>query len=209
MRKPIAEVLDARRQESLTPEGVLEELMSGNQRFVEGAGLERDYRSQARASLSGQYPKAVILSCIDSRVPVELIFDQGIGDVFVGRVAGNVESDHMLGSLEYACKVAGSKLLLVLGHEHCGAIKSAIQQVKLGNITSLLSAIEPAVAATEAAGRSAEDAAYVAEVVCNNVQQTLARIRYRSPILAEMEEKGEIALRGGVYALQLGKVTLL
>lgn len=209
MRKPIAEVLDARRQESLTPEGVLEELMSGNQRFVEGAGLERDYRSQARASLSGQYPKAVILSCIDSRVPVELIFDQGIGDVFVGRVAGNVESDHMLGSLEYACKVAGSKLLLVLGHEHCGAIKSAIQQVKLGNITSLLSAIEPAVAATEAAGRSAEDAAYVAEVVCNNVHQTLARIRYRSPILAEMEEKGEIALRGGVYALQLGKVTLL
>lgn len=192
----------------MTPESVLKDLMDGNDRFARQALWQRDYLKQAQQTVGGQYPKAVVLSCIDSRVPVELIFDQGIGDLFVGRVAGNVENDCMLGSLEYACKVSGSKLLLVLGHTQCGAVKSAIEGVKLGHITSLLSYIEPAVSATEGV-RSTADADYVLEVVKNNVRQTMSRIRYKSPILDELERQGEIAMRGGVYDLHSGRVTLL
>lgn len=139
----ISEVLTQDIQQGLTPEAVLVGLQEGNARYVANKQLPRDLNAQAVAGLEGQFPEAIILSCIDSRVPVEYIFDKGIGDLFVGRVAGNVVDDHMLGSLEYACEVSGSKVLLVLGHEDCGAIKSAIKGVEMGNITSLMEEIKP------------------------------------------------------------------
>ncbi len=171
--------------------------MGGNARFASRKMLPRDWVKQAERSTHGQYPKVAILGCIDSRVPVELIFDQGIGDVFVARVAGHVEDGCILGSLEYSCRVAGSKLLLVLGHTDCGAVKSAIDRVQLGHITTLLRCIEPAIESTQGYARSSKNVAYVTEVVKNNVCQTIARIRDKSPILAEMEQGGETAIRGG------------
>ena len=160
----------------------------------------------------GQFPKAVILSCIDSRVPVETVFDQAIGDVFVARVAGNFENIDILGSLEYSCKVAGSKLILVLGHEACGAVKAACDGVELGNITALLSNILPAVkkSSDEVDGElNSSNKEFVAKTVANNVQLTIERIRERSPILKEMENNGEIQIVGGVYSLHTGKVEML
>ena len=141
----ITSTLDKNTQDALNPEGVLQDLYNGNQRFQAQNMQERDYASQRSNTVTGQYPKAVVLSCIDSRVPVETIFDQGIGDVFVARVAGNFENTDILGSLEYSCKVAGSKLILVLGHEACGAVKAACDGVELGNITPMLANITPAV----------------------------------------------------------------
>ncbi len=195
----------------MTPSSVLEDLMQGNQRFINGTMETRGYQEQRKSTVSGQFPKAVVLSCIDSRVPVETVFDQGIGDVFVARVAGNFENVDILGSLEYSCKVAGSKLVLVLGHESCGAVKSACIWVELGNITAMLQNVVPAVeqATKEVAGPyNADNAGFVARVVENNVNMTVARIRERSPILKEMEDNGEIAIMGGVYQLATGKVVL-
>ena len=208
----ITTVLDKEAQSSLNPDAVLADLMEGNTRFVTERMLQRAYPKQVQATVGGQFPKAVILSCIDSRVPVETIFDQGIGDVFVARVAGNFENTDILGSMEYSCKVAGSKLVMVLGHEACGAVKAACDGVELGNITSLLQNIEPAVtlSKTQVSGETnSSNADFVAKTVENNVKLSIDRIREKSPILKEMEDNGEIKISGAVYELATGKVVLL
>ena len=199
-------------QDTLTPAGVLQDLLEGNQRFVDGNGQAVDNASLVEQTVGGQFPKAVILSCIDSRVPVETVLDQAIGDIFVARVAGNFENVDILGSLEYSCKVAGSKLILVLGHEHCGAVKAACDGIELGNITDLLANILPAVkqSADEVEGEAnSSNAEFVAKTVENNVKLTIERIKERSPILKEMEAAGEIQIVGGVYMLSSGKVEMI
>lgn len=199
-------------QQSTTPDQVLAELMAGNERFVNGVAQRRDLLAEARQSAAeGQFPKAVILSCLDSRVPVEMVFDQGIGDLFVGRVAGNVEDVQMLGSIEFATAVAGSKLVIVLGHEACGAVKGAIDGVELGNLTELLEDIAPAVDDAEgiAGERSSKNPALVEAATLANVKRTVADLRVRSEVLAEMEAKGDIRIVGAYYTLHNGSVRLV
>ena len=199
-------------QDSLTPNSVLKDLLEGNHRYVSNKLTPSNVPELVKQTIEGQYPKAVILSCIDSRVPVEMVFDQSIGDVFVARVAGNFENKDILGSMEYSCKVAGSKLVFVLGHESCGAVKAACDEVELGNITHLLSNIYPATkaASQEVDGEmNSKNKAYVAKSIEHNVRLTIERIRANSPILKQMEDQGEVAIVGGVYSLQSGKVTML
>jgi carbonic anhydrase len=199
-------------QSAMTPQGVLADLLEGNKRFVSGKPEGADNSALVNQTTGGQYPKAVILSCIDSRVPVETVLDQAIGDIFVARVAGNFENTDILGSLEYSCNVAGSKLILVLGHESCGAVKAACDGVELGNITAMLSNIMPAVkkSADEIDGEAnSSNKEFVAKTVENNVRLTIDRIRQKSQILNEMEDNGEIAIVGGVYSLHTGKVEML
>ena len=183
----------------------------GNQRFVLGTLTSRDHSKQVRQAALGQYPKAVVLSCIDSRIPVEDVFDRGIGDVFVARVAGNFENTDILGSMEFGAKVAGSKLVLVLGHEHCGAVKGAIDNVELGNITPMLKNIRPAVEHfTDYEGdKSSENEEFVHMVAEQNVRLTIGDIREQSPILREMESEGEIMIVGGLYDMDTGLVTFI
>jgi len=207
----INNALNKEEQDALTPKAVLQDLLDGNTRFVENNANTVNTKNLVEQTVSGQYPKAVVLSCIDSRVPVELIFDQTIGDVFVARVAGNFENTDILGSMEYACKVAGSKLVFVLGHESCGAVKAACDHVELGNITAMLDNIQPAVALAESQVEGAHDSSnteFVNQTIKNNVQLTMDRIREKSPILKEMEDNGEINIVGGVYHLANGKVSI-
>ena len=165
----------------------------------------RDYLAEKRASASGQYPAAVVLGCLDSRVPAEIIFDTGIGDAFVGRVAGNVVNDDMLGSMEFACGVSGAKVVLVLGHTACGAVKGAIDDVVLGNLTGLLARIKPAIPATKFDGeRSSKNSAYVDAVARTNVALGIGEIRRRSTILEDLEKKGTIKITGAMYNLSTG-----
>lgn len=205
----IERVLNADEQRRLTPNEVLRSLKEGNKRFTEGTLTLRDHSKQIRDSVNGQFPKAIILSCIDSRVPVEDIFDKGIGDLFVARVAGNIVNEDILGSMEFSCKVSGAKIVLVIGHEYCGAIKGAIDQVNLGNLTALLKKINPAVeACSHYAGiKSSKDAEYVDMVIRENVKLTVANVRRQSPILKEMEEVGEIKIAGAYYDMDNGEVT--
>jgi len=199
-------------QAELTPTVVLQDLLEGNQRYINNKLTASDVPALVEQTTGGQFPKAVILSCIDSRVPVELVFDQTIGDVFVARVAGNFENVDILGSMEYSCKVAGSKLVFVLGHESCGAVKAACDGVELGNITALLSNIAPAAKKSSEEVEGVADSSnkeFVAKTVKNNVLMTIERIREKSPILAEMEKNGEISIVGGVYSLKTGKVSML
>ncbi|MBZ9652623.1 carbonic anhydrase family protein [Psychroflexus montanilacus] len=203
-------IITKQEQEALTPDAVLKDLIEGNKRFTSDDFHSRDHNAMKNSAVGGQYPKAVILSCVDSRLPVETIFDQGIGDVFVARIAGNFENTDMLGSMEYACKVAGSKLVFVLGHESCGAVSAACDGVELGNITHMLSNIKPAVEATKTDGkRDSSNKDFVHNVVEKNVELTIMRIRQKSPILKNMEDKDEIKIVGGVYSLQTGEVKLL
>lgn len=190
-------------QMKMSPEEALNRLLEGNRRFVESQSLKTDLSEQVRQTATGQYPFAAVLGCIDSRAPAELIFDQGIGDIFNARVAGNIINEDILGSLEYACKVAGSRLILVLGHTACGAVTAACNQVELGNITTLLSKITPAV---EFFGNASTE---VDEVAGQNVRMNIQRIREESEILAEMESIGEIQIQGAMYDVATGKVTLL
>ncbi len=204
--------LNKEAQLALTPNSVLEDLLEGNNRFVNNTTQSVDNSALVNQTTGGQFPKAVVLSCIDSRVPVETVLDQAIGDVFVARVAGNFENVDILGSLEYSCNVAGSKLILVLGHEACGAVKAACDGVELGNITAMLENILPAVkqSADEVDGElNSSNKAFVAKTVENNVKLTIKRIREKSQILTEMEDNGEIAIVGGVYNLHTGKVEML
>ena len=197
-------------QASITPARAQEMLVEGNRRFLERSPEERDLLEQVRLTSGGQAPFAVILSCIDSRVPAEIVFDQGIGDVFSARIAGNFVNDDLLGSMEFATKVAGAKLVLVLGHTACGAVKGACDGVELGHLTTMLAKIQPAVEAvaepTDAAQRTSGNAAFVQAVVEKNVDLTVAEIRSRSSLLREQEEAGEIAIVGAVYDVASGRV---
>jgi len=206
----VEDVLTQEEQAALTPDEVVRMLKEGNARFVADDLTARDHSEQVRKSTFSQYPKAIVLSCVDSRVPVEDVFDRGIGDIFVARVAGNFVNTDILGSMEFACKVSGSKLILVLGHEHCGAVKAAVDDVKLGNITPMLQNIRPAVESLEYEGdRSSKNAAFVHMACESNVRRTIDRIRAESPILEEMEAKGEIKIVGAVYDMDNGKVDWL
>ena len=198
-------------QASFTPQEVIDALLEGNKRFQAGKTTDLNIKASIAEASKGQHPKAVILSCLDSRVPVELVFDQAIGDIFVGRVAGNVENEDQLGSMEFATKVAGAKVVMVLGHESCGAVKGACDGVKMGNLTALLEKIQPAVDAVEGheGNRTSANPEFVAEVIEVNVEKTVEDIRASSPVLAEMEQAGEILIVGAVYSLQDGSVTLL
>jgi len=204
--------ITAEEQKALTPDEVLTDLMEGNKRFVAGEIAEPNIKERVKAASTGQFPQAVILSCLDSRVPVEDIFDQGLGDIFVGRVAGNVENVDQLGSMEFATAAAGVKLVMVLGHEACGAVKGACDHVELGNLTELLEKIKPAMEAVEGYEedeRNSKNAEFVADVVEANVKQTVADIRERSKVLADLEKEGKIKIVGALYSLQDGSVSLL
>jgi carbonic anhydrase len=204
--------MTAEKQRSLTPAQVLADLKEGNQRFVENRLTPRDYPAQAAATAAGQYPKAIVLSCLDSRVPPEVIFDQGIGDIFVGREAGNVEDVNMLGSIEFATKVAGVKLIVVLGHTACGAIKGAADGVEMANLTALLDEFDGVLERTrESHGGPGDssDAEFIRIAVEENVRQTMKDLVERSPIIAELVESGDVAVAGGVYDLATGRVTWL
>ena len=206
------DVLTAEQQAALTPYRVVELLREGNQRFVRNDLTLRDHSEMVRRSADAQYPKAIVLSCVDSRVPVEDVFDRGIGDVFVARVAGNFVNEDILGSMEFACAVAGSKLVLVLGHEHCGAVKAAVDNVQAGNMTAMLAKIRPSVEAVLADYRgvvSSDNEELVHEVCERNVIDSIAAVRARSEMLADLERQGEIRIVGGVYDMDTGVVSFL
>ena len=192
----------------MTPQQALAELRDGNARFLAGKPLVRDFPGQVKAASSGQYPFAVVLSCLDSRQPIEIVFDQGIGDIFSARVAGNVLNDDILGSMEFACKASGAKLIVVIGHSNCGAVKGAIDDVQLGNLTGLLTKIKPAMDAVsqDVQPRTTKNHAFVDQVSEANVKLVMKEIRERSPILREMLDQGQIGLVGGMYDLSTGKV---
>lgn len=209
--KPEQKVLTPEERAKLKPEDILQQFKDGNERFRTNNSTVRDHSAQIRSSAVGQYPKAIVLSCVDSRVPVEDVFDQGLGDVFVARVAGNFVNEDILGSMEFACKVAGAKLILVMAHQHCGAVKGAIDNVKLGNLTALLEKIKPAVALSDSfpGEKKSSNEVYVKTVAQNNVLNTIKNIRLKSPILKEMEEKGEIKIVGAFYTLTKGELIFL
>jgi carbonic anhydrase len=200
--------LNSETQSTITPQKALELLKEGNERFVGKNMITRDLNLQVSQTAGGQWPHSVVLGCIDSRVPNELVFDQGIGDIFSARVAGNFVNTDILGSIEYGCKVAGSKLVVVLGHEGCGAVKGACDGVELGNITSMLANLQKAVDSVDEAGdRTSANKDFVHKVVDSNVELTVADIRNQSPLLKGMEDAGEIAIVGAVYDVATGKVT--
>ncbi len=199
-------------RDALMPADVVAEFQEGNIRYIQDSLTPRNRQARREATGAAQYPTGMVLSCIDSRVPVEEIFDQGLGDIFVGRIAGNFADVEMLGSIEFATKVAGSKVLVVLGHESCGAVKSAIAGVELGNITAMLEHIKPAIAMTDnfpEDQRTIENKEYVMEVIKNNVLHTINEIKEDSPIIAEMAEKGEIKIVGAYYDVDTGAVEFL
>ena len=206
----VEEVLTQEQQKALKPDDVIKTLKEGNDRFTNNDLTARDHSKQVRNSTFSQYPKAIILSCVDSRVPVEDVFDKGIGDLFVARVAGNIVNEDILGSMEYACKISGSKLILVLGHEHCGAVKAAVDNVKLGNITAMLQKIRPTVEMIEYEGeKNSKNKEFVHMVCQSNVKNTIAQIRMNSPILKEMENNGEIKIVGSLYDMDNGNIDWL
>jgi len=196
-------------QSAITPSMAIDILKEGNKRFMNNLKANRNLLEQANETSDGQHPFAVILSCIDSRTSAELIFDQGLGDIFSIRIAGNIINEDILGSMEFACKVAGSKIIVVLGHSKCGAIKGACDQVELGNLTGLLHKIQPAIQneRTEIDNRSSSNAAFVEKVAELNVAHTVASIRERSPILDELIASGEVGILGGMHNLSNGEVT--
>jgi carbonic anhydrase len=205
-----AAALTREQRDALTPDDVIARMKAGNERFRLGKESPHDYLAQQQASAKGQYPAAMILSCIDSRAPAETVLDLGIGDCFNARIAGNVVNDDVLGSMEFACKLAGAKLVLVMGHTACGAIKGAIDNAQLGNLTTLLAKIRPAVEATRYEGeRSAKNYEFVDAVAHENVELTMAAIRSRSPVLKEMETSGAIEIAGAMYDLETGEIEFL
>jgi len=200
------EIQTQQSQAAMTPAAALERLKQGNLRFASNTAKRRDWSAKVVSTASGQFPFAAVLGCMDSRVPPEIVFDQGIGDVFGVRVAGNVVNDDEIGSLEYAVKV-GTKLIVVLGHTSCGAVKGAIDGVELGNLTGLLAKIHPAVAA--AGCSNAKDEACVTKVVQKNVLQSVKEIREKSPYLRKYIDEGKVGLVGAIYDVATGKVTFL
>lgn len=205
-----AAALSKAQREKLTPDDVLALMKAGNKRFSKGARHDHNYLAQQRATAEGQFPMAVLLSCIDSRAPAETIMDLRIGDVFNSRVAGNVESQDILGGMEFACKLSGAKVVLVMGHTACGAVKGAIDNAELGNLTGLLAKIRPAVEGTSYAGeRSSKNYGFVDAVARKNVELTIANIRRDSPVLAGMESGGAIRIAGAMYDLKTGVIDFI
>ncbi len=197
-------------QSAIKPSDAVNMLKSGNQRFLDGKVHNRDLHQQVKDTATGQFPHAAIVSCIDSRIPTEVIFDQGIGDIFNARVAGNFVNEDILGSLEFACKLAGSKVIVIMGHTSCGAVKGACDHAELGNLTQMLDKIMPAVDATETKEgeeRSSKNLDFVNEVAEKNVEFTIDNVKKMSPVLNEMYEAGEIDIVGAMYDVKSGKVT--
>lgn len=198
-------------QATMTPQKSLQFLKEGNQRFQNNLKANRNLLEQVNDTSEGQFPFATILSCIDSRVSAELVFDQGLGDIFSIRIAGNFVNEDILGSMEFGCKLAGTKLIVVLGHTSCGAIKGACDHARLGNLTALINKIEPAVAAVKEPKdenlRNSQNAEFVDAVSEKNVLITIENIRERSRVLADMEEKGEVMIVGAMYDISIGAVT--
>jgi carbonic anhydrase len=203
--------MDQAQQQSMTPDEALARLAAGNQRFVSGAEFHRDYAMQRQATTEHQYPFAVVLACIDSRSSPEIIFDQGIGDLFVPRVAGNYATPDILGSMEYSTKVAGAKAIVVLGHTECGAVKGACDDLRMGNLTTVIQAIRPAVDDVKdvPTDRNSKNHHFVAEVTENNVRRTVAKIRSDSEIIRGLEKSGQIKIVGAIYDIDSGRVTFL
>lgn len=197
-------------QATMTPNKAIQFLKEGNERFQNNLKANRNLLEQVNDTSDGQFPFATILSCIDSRVSAELVFDQGLGDIFSVRIAGNFVNEDILGSMEFACKLAGTKLIVVLGHTSCGAIKGACDHAELGNLTNMLKKISPAVDAvkepTDESKRNSSNLEFVDEVSKKNVLLTMTRVRKESPVLAEMESKGEIKIVGGMYDINTGEV---
>lgn len=198
-------------QETLTPDMALEILISGNSRFVHNIKAHRNLLQQVNETSTGQFPFAAILSCIDSRTSAELIFDQGLGDIFSIRIAGNILNEDILGSMEFACKIAGSKLIVVLGHTNCGAIIGACDEIKLGHLTSLVNKIKPSIELeTETVSdRNGKNVKFVENVAENNVKLVVDGIRNKSEILSELESKKKIKIVGGLYDVETGIVKFL
>ena len=206
----VSAVVTKEAQAAMTPQAVLDDLMQGNERYRANKLTARDLPAQVAATSSGQSPKAIILSCVDSRVPVEKVFDQGVGDIFVARVAGNAENEDLLGSIEYAVGVAGSKLVMVMGHESCGAVKSGVDKLDVGseNVTHLLNQFEEAITSVDGE-RDSKNKTYLANVVKANVNKTVDDIRSRSKIVKQLEDEGKISVVGTYYSLQDGSVQLV
>ena len=198
-------------QAIMTPQTSLTALKEGNERFLNGNQISRNLNAQVEETSTGQYPFATVLHCIDSRVSAEHIFDQGIGDLFSIRIAGNFVNEDILGSMEFACKLAGTKVLVVLGHTACGAVKGACDHARMGNLTSLINKLEPAVEAVSSPAdeseRTSANIDFVNAVAAKNVEMTMEDIRSKSPILKEMEDNGEIKIVGGMYDIATGKVS--
>tara|TARA_B110000091_G_C13706938_1_gene428796 strand:+ start:243 stop:845 length:603 start_codon:yes stop_codon:yes gene_type:complete len=192
-------------QGNLTPETALTVLREGNDRFVKNLKTQRNHLDLVEETSSGQYPFAVVLSCIDSRVPAELVFDQGIGDIFSVRVAGNIVNEDILGSIEYGCAVSGSKIVIVLGHTKCGAVTAACKNVELGNITALLSKIKPAIETVKSSTKKVE----VEAVAIENVRQSIKQIKAKSSILADLEKEAKIKIVGALYNVETGSVSFI
>ncbi len=206
-------VLTYQEQQKLTPDEVLTQFIDGNKRFQQGQITHRNHSEQIRQAAPAQFPKAIVLSCLDSRVPVEDIFDQGIGDIFVARIAGNFVNDDILGSMEFACKIAGAKLILILGHQHCGAITGAVNNLKLGYLTKLLAKLKPAVdAAKNFPGPGPKDSTnpeFIKYVAIQNVRINIDKIRSKSKILAKLESEQKIKIVGAFYRLTDGTLEIL
>ncbi|MDB4851053.1 carbonic anhydrase family protein [Flavobacteriaceae bacterium] len=198
-------------QITMTPESAIQRLKDGNSRFTKNKNFSRDLTSEVKQTSTGQNPYATVLHCIDSRVSAELIFDEGIGDVFSVRIAGNFENEDILGSMEFACKLAGTKVIVVLGHTACGAVKGACDDAKLGNLTALISKLKPAVEAVtepvDTSKRNSGNIDFVNNVAEKNVYMTIENIREKSPVLKEMEDNGEIKIIGAMYDIKDGSVT--
>jgi len=202
--------LTAESRDALTPDQVIEKFKEGNARFREGRKIVRDFVAEQRATASGQFPAAVLLSCIDSRAPAEILFNLAIGDVFNCRLAGNVENADILGSMEFTTKLAGAKVVLVMGHSACGAVAGAIANAELGNLTQLLAKIRPAIKATTFDGeKSASNPAYVDAVARKNVELTMADIRKGSKVIADLEKAGAVKIAGAFYDIATGAVEFL
>ncbi len=199
-------------QAAMTLKSSVDGLMEGNQRFLNKQPIQRDLLDQVQDTATGQYPFAAVLSCIDSRIPTEVIFDQGIGDIFNARIAGNFINEDILGSLEFACKLAGSKVIMVMGHTSCGAVKGACDYAKLGNLTQMLDKIMPAVDAiptVEGEERNSSNKEFVNAVSAKNVEIAVTQIKEKSEVLKEMFDNGEIDIVGAMYDVSTGKVDLL
>lgn len=214
-QEPVKSVLTAKEQENMTPDEIIGRLKKGNENFISNSLTRRDHSAQRREAMIGQYPKAIVLSCVDSRVPVEDVFDLGIGDIFVARVAGNIENEDIVGSMEFATAVAGSKLVIVMGHSSCGAVKHAIDNtdaasMEMNSLQNLLDEIKPSVVSANAIGEiSSKNKEFLDNVIENNALKTVEDIRKRSPKMASLEEEGKIKIVAAVYNMTTGKVEFL